>query len=42
MVDIKSILMYSQVFRRKSVAYLVLLPFLMSLLVGIAFNYFAP
>ncbi len=42
MVDIKSILMYLQVFRRKPVAYLVLLPFLMSLLAGIAFNYFAP
>jgi uncharacterized membrane protein YraQ (UPF0718 family) len=42
MVDIKSTLMYLQVFRRKPVAYLVLLPFLMSLLVGIAFNYFAP
>jgi uncharacterized membrane protein YraQ (UPF0718 family) len=42
MVDIKSTLMYLQVFRRKSVAYLVLLPFLMSLLAGIAFNYFAP
>jgi uncharacterized membrane protein YraQ (UPF0718 family) len=42
MVDIKSTLMYLKVFRRKPVAYLVLLPFLMSLLVGIAFNYFAP
>jgi hypothetical protein len=42
MVDIKSTLLYLQVFRRKPVAYLVLLPFLMSLLVGIAFNYFAP
>ncbi len=42
MVDIKSILMYSQVFRRKPVAYLVLLPFLMSLLTGIVFNYFVP
>lgn len=42
MVDIKSILMYSQVFRRKPVAYLVLLPFLMSLLAGIVFNYFVP
>jgi len=42
MVDIKSTIMYLQVFRRKPVAYLVLLPFLMSLLVGIAFNYFAP
>jgi uncharacterized membrane protein YraQ (UPF0718 family) len=42
MVDIKSTLMYLQVFRRKPVAYLVLLPFLMSLLAGIALNYFAP
>jgi uncharacterized membrane protein YraQ (UPF0718 family) len=42
MVDIKSVLMYSQVFRRKPVAYIVLLPLLMSLLAGIAFNYFAP
>jgi uncharacterized protein len=42
MVDIKSILMYLQVFRRKPVAYLVLFPFLMSLLLGMVFNYFAP
>lgn len=42
MVDIKSTIMYLQVFRRKPVAYLVLLPFLLSLLVGLAFNYFAP
>jgi uncharacterized membrane protein YraQ (UPF0718 family) len=42
MVDIKSVLMYSQVFRRKSVAYVVLLTPLMSLLAGILFNYFVP
>jgi uncharacterized membrane protein YraQ (UPF0718 family) len=42
MVDIKSVLMYLQVFRRKSVAYIVLLPLLISLLAGIAFNYFMP
>lgn len=42
MVDIKSVLMYSQVFQRKPVAYIVLFPFLMSLLAGIALNYFAP
>jgi len=42
MVDIKSTLMYLQVFRRKPVAYLILIPFLASLLAGIAFNYFAP
>jgi hypothetical protein len=40
MVDIKSVLMYSQVFRRRPVAYIVLLPFLMSLLAGILFNFF--
>jgi len=40
MVDIKSILMFLQVFRRKPVLYLVLLPFLMTLLAGLAFNYF--
>jgi len=42
MVDIKSTLMYLQVFRRKPVAYLILIPFLASVLAGIAFNYFAP
>jgi uncharacterized protein len=42
MVDIKSVLMYSRVFHRKSVAYIVLLPLLMSLLAGIVFNYFVP
>jgi hypothetical protein len=42
MVDIKSVLMYSQVFKRKPVMYIVLLPLLMSLLAGIALNYFAP
>jgi hypothetical protein len=42
MVDIKSTLMYLQVFRRKPVAYLILIPCLASLLAGIAFNYFAP
>jgi uncharacterized protein len=40
MVDIKSILMFLQVFRRRSVFYLVLLPLLMSLLAGLAVNYF--
>lgn len=38
MVDIKSTLMFLRVFQRKPVAYLVLLPFLMSLLIGIAVN----
>jgi hypothetical protein len=42
MVDIKSTLMYLQVFRRRPVAYLVVLPFLLSLLAGIFFNYFVP
>lgn len=42
MVDIKSTLMYLQVFQRKPVAYLILIPFLMSVLAGMAFNYFAP
>lgn len=42
MVDIKSIFMYLQVFRRRPVFYLVILPFLMSLLAGILFNYYLP
>ncbi|MBK7316369.1 MAG: permease [Anaerolineales bacterium] len=42
MVDIKSIIMYLQVFRRRSVAYIVAIPFLMSLLAGILFNYLQP
>jgi len=42
MVDIKSILMYGRVFRPRAVLYLVLLPFLMSLLAGIAINYYLP
>jgi len=42
MVDIKSTLMYLQVFRRKPVAYLILIPFLASWLAGMAFNYFTP
>lgn len=42
MVDIKSIIMYAQVFKKRSVAYLVLIPFVMSLLAGIIFNYLSP
>lgn len=42
MVDIKSIIMYLQVFRRRSVTYLVAIPFMMSLLAGIIFNYLKP
>ncbi len=40
MVDIKSTLMFLRVFQRKPVAYLVILPFLLALLVGIAVNLF--
>ncbi len=42
MVDIKSVLMYSQVFKRRSVVYIVAVPFMMSLLSGLIFNYFQP
>lgn len=42
MVDIKSIMMYRQVFKSRVVLYLVLLPFLMSLLSGLIFNYLVP
>ncbi len=42
MVDIKSIIMYSQVFRKRAVSYLVIIPFLMSLLAGILFNFVRP
>jgi uncharacterized membrane protein YraQ (UPF0718 family) len=42
MVDIKSLLMYRQVFTDRAVRYLVLLPFLMSLLAGLALNYLLP
>jgi uncharacterized membrane protein YraQ (UPF0718 family) len=38
MVDIKAILMYLRVFNRKTVAYLSLLPFLLSVLCGIVIN----
>jgi uncharacterized protein len=38
MVDIKSTLMFLGVFRRKTVAYLILLPLLMTLLIGIWVN----
>jgi uncharacterized membrane protein YraQ (UPF0718 family) len=40
MVDIKSILMYRQVFRPRAVAYLIALPLLMTLLGGLIINYF--
>jgi uncharacterized protein len=42
MVDIKSIIMYRQVFKPRAVIYLVLLPLLMSLLSGLVFNYLLP
>lgn len=42
MVDIKSIIMYLQVFRRRAVTYLVAIPFMMSLLAGVLFNYLQP
>jgi uncharacterized membrane protein YraQ (UPF0718 family) len=40
MVDIKSLMMYRQVFRRRAVIYLATLPLLMSLLGGLILNYF--
>ena len=42
MVDIKSILMYGHVFRWRTVFYLVLLPFLMSVLAGVIINLYFP
>ncbi len=40
MVDIKSTLMYLQVFRKKTVVYLILLPLLMTILAGVFLNYY--
>lgn len=42
MVDIKSVLMYLQVFRPRVVVYLVFIPLLMSILAGIFINYYLP
>ena len=42
MVDIKSILMYARVFQPRPLIYLILLPFLFSLLAGILINYPLP
>lgn len=42
MVDIKSVLMYLQVFKKRSVFYIVAIPFMMSLLSGLVFNYLLP
>jgi uncharacterized protein len=39
MVDIKSVMMYTQVFKRRAVFYIVAIPFMMSLLAGLVFNY---
>ncbi|MRR30171.1 permease, partial [bacterium] len=38
MVDIKSVLMYLRVFRRRTVVYLVMIPLLLSLLAGLMMN----
>jgi len=42
MVDIKSLLMYRQVFKDRIVGYLVLIPFLITLLAGLVFNFLFP
>jgi uncharacterized protein len=42
MVDIKSTLMFMGVFRKRAVAYLVLLPLLMSIVLGVAINLNTP
>ncbi len=39
MVDIKSVMMYLQVFKHRAVFYIVAIPFMMSLLTGLIFNY---
>jgi len=40
MIDIKSTLMFAGVFKRKTVAYLILLPLLMTMLIGLWINLF--
>lgn len=40
MVDIKSTLMYLRVFKTKAVAYLILIPFLLNLFIGLLLNVF--
>jgi uncharacterized membrane protein YraQ (UPF0718 family) len=40
MVDIKSTLMFLQVFRRRTVVYLIMLPLLMTILVALILNYY--
>ncbi len=42
MVDIKSVMMYLQVLKRRAVFYIVALPLMMSLLCGLIFNYLSP
>lgn len=42
MVDIKSVMMYLQVFKRRAVFYIVAIPLMMSLLSGLIFNYLVP
>ncbi|MBL8089140.1 MAG: permease [Anaerolineales bacterium] len=39
MVDIKSVMMYTQVFKRRAVFYIVAIPLMMSMLAGLLFNY---
>ncbi|MFZ2881061.1 MAG: permease, partial [Phototrophicaceae bacterium] len=38
MIDVKSTLMFLGVFRRRAVAYLILIPFLLTLLAGVWLN----
>jgi uncharacterized membrane protein YraQ (UPF0718 family) len=40
MVDIKSTLMYLQVFKHKTVIYLITIPLLMSIMFGLILNYY--
>ncbi len=40
MVDIKSILMFSRVFRPRALLYLVIIPFMLVLLISVSLNYF--
>jgi uncharacterized membrane protein YraQ (UPF0718 family) len=40
MVDIKSIMMFTHVFKRKPVAYLVILPLVLVILISVSLNYF--
>lgn len=42
MIDIKNALMFLQVFRRRTVLYLILLPFLLTLLSGLIVNLYTP